>query len=325
MKRTQLITTADLLREEVDFFINEAERLRDQRTTDLSGKIVASLFLEPSTRTRLSFESATLRLGGQVITVADPSTTSMKKGETLADSIRMVEKYADILVMRHPLSGAAAEAIRHTRKPFINAGDGANQHPTQALLDLYTIQRELGTIDGLTIGFVGDLKFGRTVHSLAYLLAQYKVKVVLVSPEALRMPTEYIELLKKEGVAVSETSDLIPHLPSMDILYMTRVQKERFEHIEDYDTLKGSYILNAKMVEMGKPTLRVLHPLPRIDEIAMDVDALPQAAYFRQAENSVFMRMALLKTLADNYYGSPTATFSIKAEPLKAKTPHSHV
>ncbi|MBI5421972.1 aspartate carbamoyltransferase [Candidatus Peregrinibacteria bacterium] len=324
MKRTQLITTADLLREEVDFFIHEAERLRDKRTSDLSGKIVASLFLEPSTRTRLSFESATLRLGGHVITVADPSTTSMKKGETLADSIRMVEKYADLLVMRHPLSGAAAEAIRHTQKPFINAGDGANQHPTQALLDLYTIQRELGTIDGLTIGFVGDLKFGRTVHSLAHLLAQYNVTVVLVSPEALRMPAEYIELLKNGRATVSETTDLIQCLPSLDILYMTRVQKERFEHIEDYDALKGSYLLDATLVRLGKPTLRVLHPLPRIDEIAMDVDSLPQAAYFRQAENSVFMRMAILKTLAENYYGSPTTTFSIKAEPLKSKAPHSH-
>jgi len=317
MKRTQLITTADLSREEADFFINEAERLRDQRTSDLSGKIVASIFLEPSTRTRLSFESAALRLGGQVITVSDPSTTSMKKGETLADSIRMVEKYADILVMRHPLAGAAAEAIRHTKKPFLNAGDGANQHPTQALLDLYTIQRELGTIDGLTIGFVGDLKFGRTVHSLIPLLCHYKVKVVLVSPETLRMPVEYVELLIRAGISVSETSDLNPRLPTLDILYMTRVQKERFERIEDYDALKGSYVLNARMVGMGKPTLRVLHPLPRIDEIAEDVDTLPQAAYFRQAENSVFMRMALLKTLALNYYGAPKTVFSIHAQPLK--------
>lgn len=302
MKRTQLITTADLTREEVEFFIKEAETLRPKRTKDLDGKIVASLFFEPSTRTRLSFESAVHRLGGKVITVSDAGSTSMKKGETLADSIRVIEKYADILVMRHPTSGAAKEAIQYTQKPFLNAGDGANQHPTQALLDMYTIQREMGKIDGLTIGFVGDLKFGRTVHSLCYLLAQYRVKLVFISPEALKMPEEYTELLRKSHVEFEESADLNEKMPQLDVLYMTRIQKERFENIEEYNALKGSYVLTPEVVHLGKSHMRVLHPLPRVDEITAEVDELPQAAYFREAENGVYMRMALLKTLCKNFY-----------------------
>lgn len=302
MKRTQLITTADLTREEVDFFIKEAESLRSKRTNDLDGAIVASLFFEPSTRTRLSFESAALRLGGKVISVANASSTSMKKGETLDDTIRIIEKYADILVMRHPKEGAAAEAIKITTKPFLNAGDGANQHPTQALLDMYTMQREMGKIDGLTIAFVGDLKFGRTVHSLLYILAQYKVKKILfISPDQLKVPNEYLNMLKKAGIEYLEDSELNKHMPEIDVLYMTRIQQERFENLEEYYVLKGVYVLNAEIVKSGKPGMRVLHPLPRIDELTTDVDPLDQAAYFRQAENGVYMRMALLKNLWMNY------------------------
>lgn len=302
MKRTQLITTADLTRDEVDFLIEESEYLRDKRTKDLDSVIVASLFYEPSTRTRLSFESAANRLSGRVITVADPATSSMKKGETLADTITMVDNYADILVMRNPVSGAAAEAIKYTKKPFINAGDGANQHPTQALLDMYTIHREMGKIDGITVAFVGDLKFGRTVHSLLYLLVLYKVKkVIFISPKELKMPAEYLEMLDKAGIPYAEETDLNKNVPETDILYMTRIQQERFEDLNEYHRLKGSYVLTPEVVELGKPSMRVLHPLPRIDEITKDVDALPQAAYFRQAENGVYMRMALLRNLWKNY------------------------
>lgn len=301
MNRTQLITTADLAREEVDFFINEADSLRGKSTNDLDGVIVASLFFEPSTRTRLSFESATYRLGGNVITVANASSTSMKKGETLDDTIRVIENYSDILVMRHPKEGSAAEAIQFTKKPFLNAGDGANQHPTQALLDMYTIQREMGSIDGQTIAFVGDLKFGRTVHSLLYLVKHYKVKVLFISPEQLKIPNHYLDMLKENGIEYLEDSELNKHMPEIDVLYMTRIQQERFENLEEYYFLKGSYILTSDIVRMGKPSMRVLHPLPRVDEMTKEVDMMEQAAYFRQSENGVYMRMALLKNLWKNF------------------------
>lgn len=303
MKRTQLVTTADLKREEVDFFISEAESLRGKTTQDLKGKVVAALFFEPSTRTRLSFESAALRLGAGVISVADASTTSTKKGETLADTIRVFDKLADIIVMRQPTAGAADEAIKYTPKPLINGGDGANQHPSQALLDMYTIHRERGMIDGLTITFVGDLKFSRTVHSLIYILAQYKAKIIFVSPEELQIPREYIEILKKAGVAFEEMTDFAEAIKKSDILYMTRVQKERFETEADYLKHKGAYILTPTLVELGGKHIRVMHPLPRVDEIETGVDEMPQAAYFRQVENGLYMRMALLKNLSKNYYG----------------------
>lgn len=303
MNRTQLITTADLRKEEVDFLVKEAENLRGKQTEDLKGKIVASLFFEPSTRTRLSFETATYRLGGNVITVADAGSTSMKKGETLADTISVIEKYADILIMRHPEMGSAAEAIKHTKKPFLNAGDGANQHPTHALMDIYTIKREMGKIDDLVIGFVGDLKFSRCVHSTLYLLRFYKIKkVYLISPEALKIPQEYVKLLEEAGIEYEETAELEKSIPALDILYMTRIQQERFETPTEYLKYKGTYILTAAMVKTGKQSLRVLSPLPRVDEIATDVDELEQAAYFRGAEDGVYIRMALLKYLSRNYY-----------------------
>ena len=302
MTRTQLTTSADLTREEVDFFMNEAEALRGKSTKDLDGVIVASLFFEPSTRTRMSFESAVHRLGGRVITVANASSTSMKKGETLNDSISVIEKYADMIVMRHPKEGAAAEACQITKKPFLNAGDGANQHPTQALLDMLTFKREAGGIDGKVFGFVGDLKFGRTVHSILYTLALYDVKkIYFISPEQLKIPNHYLDMLKEKGIEFEETSELEKNIPELDILYMTRIQQERFEDLDQYYMLKGSYVLNAEMVKSGKPKLRVLHPLPRVDEITPDVDNLEQAAYFREAENGVYMRMALLKTLWNNH------------------------
>lgn len=303
MIRTQLTTTADLTRDEVDFFIKEAESLKGKWTNDLKNKLVACLFLEPSTRTRLSFETAAQRLGARVITVADPKTSSIKKGETLADTISVVEKYADIIVMRHPVEGAADEAIKYTKKPFLNAGDGANQHPTQALLDAYTFKQEVGGIDGKVFAFVGDLKFGRTVHSILYILRLYKPKkIVCISPEQLKMPKEYLGMLDKAGIEYLETEDLNESMSDIDILYMTRVQQERFEDPAEYEKLKGSYILTPEIVNMGKPEMRILHPLPRVDEITTDVDKMEQAAYFREAENGVYMRMALLKNLSSNFY-----------------------
>lgn len=302
MNLTQLTTTAHLKREDVDFFLKEAESLRGKRTEDLKNVIVASLFFEPSTRTRLSFESAVHRLGGSVISVANASSTSMKKGETLNDTIRVIENYADLIVMRHPKEGAASEACAVTKKPFLNAGDGANQHPTQALLDIYTIQREMGTIDGLSIAFVGDLKFGRTVHSLLYLLALYKVKkIYFISPEQLKLPNSYLTMLKEAGIDYIEDSELNTHLPTIDVLYMTRIQQERFEDLEEYYFLKGIYQLTPDVVQLGKPGMRVLHPLPRVDEITPEVDEMEQCAYFRQTENGVYMRMALLKNLWKNF------------------------
>ncbi|MFH1012844.1 MAG: aspartate carbamoyltransferase [Candidatus Peregrinibacteria bacterium] len=302
MQCTQLLTTAGLSRQEVDFLIQEAESLREaRRTDDLAGKVVATVFLESSTRTRLSFESAVYRLGGNVISVSDAATTSMKKGETLADSIRVYDKLADAIVIRQPVDGATAKAAQFTQKPVINAGDGANQHPTQALLDMLTFYREMGKIDGLTYAFVGDLKFGRTVHSILYLLAQYDVKMLFISPAALKLPTEYVELLKKNKVDYMEDTDLFKHLPAIDVLYMTRIQEERFKDKSEYEKLKGVYVLTAAKVKKGKASMRVMHPLPRVDEIATDVDELPQAAYFREVENGLYMRMAVLKTLIKNY------------------------
>jgi len=298
-KKTQLISTADLTRADVDFLVKEAESLRGKRTKDLQGKIAATLFFEPSTRTRLSFESAAHRLGASIISVADPKTSSLAKGESLEDTIRVVDKFADIIVMRHPEAGAAERAVKCTKKPFINAGDGANQHPTQALLDMLTIKREMGKIDGLVIGFTGDLKYGRTVHSLLYLLAHYKIrKIFLISPKELRLPRMYLDLLRKARIPFAETADLSKSIKEMDVLYMTRIQQERFKNEKEYRKYKGAYVLTAGLVRKGKKSLRVLHPLPRIDEIATEVDNLPQAAYFRQAENGMYMRMALLKNLS---------------------------
>ena len=303
MKRTQLTTSADLTREEVDFFMEEAESFRGKNTEDLKGRVVATLFLEPSTRTRLSFESAAQRLGASVITIADPKTSSVKKGESLADTIRVIDKYADIIVMRHPDMGAADEAVKYTKKPFLNAGDGANQHPTQSMLDIYTIKREAGGIDGKVIAFIGDLKYGRTVHSLTYILCLYKPKkIIFISPDELKVPEKYTQMLASKGIEYEETADLESAMPEIDVLYMTRIQQERFESEAEYVKLKGAYILTPEIVKKGKESLNILHPLPRVDEITPEVDDMPQNACFRQVENGVYMRMALLKNLSANYY-----------------------
>jgi len=299
LKGKDILRADQFSRDEVTLIMETARRfekaLKEGRRLDnMQGLILATLFFEPSTRTRLSFETAMLRLGGQVITVAEPKSSSAAKGESLHDTIKTVEGYADVIVLRHPKIGAAEEAAAATERPIINAGDGAGQHPTQSLLDVYTILKEKGTIDGLTIALVGDLKYGRTVHSLAELLTLYDVRLVLVSPEALRMPGEIVAKLKEKGIPVEETEDLEAALRKSDVLYMTRIQKERFDDLAEYERLKGSYVLTRSMLDGAKEGITIMHPLPRVDEIATDVDTYQGAAYFRQAANGVPVRMAIL-------------------------------
>ncbi len=271
------------------------ERLRESRSLDLlRGYVLGTLFFEPSTRTRLSFETAMHRLGGDVVGFASAGVSSVKKGESLEDTIRTVDQYVDVIVMRHPQIGAARRAAAVAESPVINGGDGAGQHPTQALLDLFTIRTERGQVDGNTIVLCGDLKYGRTVHAGVELYKHYDCRLILVSPDALRMPPELTARLREQGVAVEETDDLEAALPEATVLYMTRIQKERFADPEEYERLKGSYVLTREMVERLNPDLTIMHPLPRVGEIAADVDALPGAAYFRQARNGIYVRMALL-------------------------------
>jgi len=260
----------------------------------LRGKILSTLFYEPSTRTRLSFEAAMHRLGGQVISVAEAKSSSAAKGESLHDTIKTVEGYADVIVLRHPQIGAATEAAAATNKPVLNAGDGAGQHPTQSLLDLYTILKEKGKVYGLTVALAGDLKNGRTVHSLASLLSLYDVRFIFASPKALRMPEAIVTQLKGKGVSITETEDLRKALATSDVLYMTRIQRERFKDSDEYDRLKGAYILTRDMIANAKENITIMHPLPRVNEIATDVDTYKGAAYFRQAANGIPIRMALL-------------------------------
>lgn len=264
------------------------------RLTNMEGQVLATLFFEPSTRTRLSFETAMLRLGGQVITVADPETSSAAKGESLADSMRTVEGYADAIVIRHPRKGSAQEAADAVAVPVINAGDGTGQHPTQALLDIYTIQKEKGSLEGLTMTLAGDLKNGRTVHSLVYLLARFGIRLLFVSPPGLEMPAEITADLRDMGADVSEGSDLAAAMRQSDVVYVTRIQRERFEDPAEYERLKGSYVVGMDMIRQAKPGITIMHPLPRVDEIAPEVDAYEGAAYFRQSANGVPIRMALL-------------------------------
>lgn len=259
----------------------------------LKGRILANLFYEPSTRTSSSFIAAMQRLGGTVIPISEVRYSSVAKGESLPDTIRTLEAYADVIVLRHFETGSAQTAAQYARKPIINAGDGAGEHPTQALLDLYTILKEHGRLDGLTVTMLGDLKYGRTVHSLARLLNQFDVKINYVSPEILRMPPEILKELS-EKTEQKEYSELEDVLPETDILYVTRIQKERFANESEYDLVKGSYIITPKTLATAKPDMVLMHPLPRVGEISYDVDKDPRAAYFRQVEYGVYVRMALL-------------------------------
>ncbi len=260
----------------------------------LKGKILANLFYEPSTRTSSSFTSAMERLGGSVIPISEVRYSSVSKGESLPDTVRTLEAYADVIVLRHPEIGSAELAARYARKPIINAGDGIGEHPTQALLDLFTIQEELGRIDGLTITMVGDLKYGRTVHSLARLLTLYNVRLNYVSPEILRMPEHIIAEVKERGIPQAEYNSLDPVIGESDVLYVTRVQKERFENPDVYESVKGAFVITPETLQSAKEDMIVMHPLPRVGEISMEVDEDPRAAYFRQMEYGLYVRMALL-------------------------------
>lgn len=260
----------------------------------LKGKILTNLFYEPSTRTSSSFTAAMERLGGSVIPINEVKYSSVSKGESLPDTVRTLECYADIIVLRHPEVGSAALAAKYAKKPVINAGDGIGEHPTQALLDSLTIKEELGYIDGLTITMLGDLKYGRTVHSLARLLSLYKVKLNYVSPEILRMPAEIIEELNAKGIEQLEFSTLDQALPGSDVLYVTRVQKERFTDLSEYEKVAGAYVIDQGIMARAKERMIVMHPLPRVTEISMDFDDDPRAAYFRQMEYGLYVRMALL-------------------------------
>ena len=297
-----LIDPLDFTKEETQKLLDLADRIHDdpEAYQDVADhKRLATLFYEPSTRTRLSFESAMLRLGGKTLGFAGAQLSSASKGETVEDTARVVSNYADVIAMRHPKEGAPLRASRYSRIPVINAGDGGHQHPTQTLTDLMTIRRRKGRLDNLTIGFCGDLKFGRTVHSLIKSLARYdNVKFVLISPEELRVPDYIInEVLEPRGIPYIETRNLEGALPDLDILYMTRVQRERFFNEEDYIRLRDSYILTAEKLNLAPADMAVLHPLPRVNEITLDVDDDPRAAYFEQAQNGVYVRMALIMTL----------------------------
>jgi aspartate carbamoyltransferase len=297
-----LVTIADLTRDEIGAVLDQTRQFESavesgERLRLLDGKILATLFYEPSTRTRLSFESAMLRMGGGVISVAEAKTSSSAvKGETLFDTGKMIEGYAHIAVIRHPEKGSAAELAHGADIPVINGGDGTGEHPTQALLDLYTVMREKGTLDGLHVALVGDLKNGRTVHSFSQALARWDVRLTFVAPDALKMPAGVMKKLQA-NIEVQETSDLTSALRKADVAYITRIQKERFADTAEYEKLKGAYVVNRKLIETAKPGITILHPLPRVNEIATDVDDMPNAAYFRQAKNGVYLRMALLTML----------------------------
>ena len=260
----------------------------------LKGKVLANLFYEPSTRTSSSFVAAIERLGGSVIQINNVTFSSVSKGESLRDTVRTLESYTDAIVLRHPEQGSAAEAAAAATKPVINAGDGPGEHPTQALLDAYTIREEMGTIDGLTVTMLGDLKYGRTVHSLAKLLTLYDVKINYVAPDILRMPPDLVRDVGEAGVGQTETADLDAVLGDTDVLYVTRVQGERFEDPAEYEQVKGSYVITTDTMQRAKERMIVMHPLPRVGEIAPEVDDDPRAAYFRQMEYGMYVRMALL-------------------------------
>ncbi len=294
-----ILSVKQFSRGDLEYIFGVAHEMREMvarvGTFDLlKGKILANLFYEPSTRTSSSFTSAMERLGGSVIPINEVRYSSVSKGESLPDTVRTLECYADVIVLRHPEVGASALAAQYARKPVINAGDGIGEHPTQALLDLFTIVEELGEVDGLTVTMLGDLKYGRTVHSLARLLSLYSVRLNYVSPGILRMPPEIIAELNEKGIPQSEHEILEPALSDTNVLYVTRVQRERFEDQDEYESVKSAYVINLDTLMRAKDRMIIMHPLPRVSEISMDVDDDPRAAYFRQMEYGLYVRMALL-------------------------------
>lgn len=296
MQKCSFVTIAGHSREKIMYLLEMAREFENRPNRKiLDGKVVATLFFEPSTRTRLSFETAANRLGARVIGFADPKITSGTKGETLKDTIMMVSNYADIIVMRHYLEGAARYASEVAPVPIVNAGDGANQHPSQTLLDLYSIYKTQGTLENLNIYMVGDLKYGRTVHSLLMAMRHFNPTFHFIAPDELKMPDEYKDYCLDHQIRYVEHKDFTPEIiADADILYMTRVQKERFTDLMEYERVKNVYILHNAMLESTRPNLRILHPLPRVNEIAYDVDDNPKAYYFQQAKNGLFARQAIL-------------------------------
>jgi aspartate carbamoyltransferase catalytic subunit len=295
-KDRDIISIKDFSREEIDYILKIAQAMEPLATKGsemLRGKILATLFFEASTRTRLSFESAMHKLGGSTIGFAEAEIASVKKGENLADTVRTVENYADVIALRHPLEGAARLAAEFAKIPIINGGSGAEEHPTQALLDLYTIMKEKGRIDGLKIALLGDLRYGRTVHSLAYALSLYNIELYLVSPESLRMRREVLQTIK-EKIPVTEKTSLEKIVSLVDVMYVTRIQKERFPDPAEYIKVKGSHKIDLQTLSDAKKDLIILHPLPRVDEIAAEVDKTRYARYFQQVWNGIVVRMALL-------------------------------
>lgn len=294
-----IISMNDMSKEEILEILEIAEKIEnsseEEKLNFLKGKIVATLFFEPSTRTKMSFESATFRLGAQVLQLPPLEQSSVKKGESFSDTIRMVESYSDVIVVRHPNDGAARLASTTSKKPVINAGDGSNQHPSQTLLDLYTIKEEKGTLSNLSIAFVGDLKYGRTVHSLVKALTHFNPTIYFVSPKILQMPTYLIDDLDKNNIKYEILEDFRDCLDKIDVFYMTRIQKERFPDIEDYQKVKGVYVINKENI-LGKckEDMIILHPLPRVDEISTDLDETKHALYFKQAKNGVPVRQAMM-------------------------------
>ena len=300
MKNRSLVSIDDFSTEEILKILNQAEAFEKKPVQNLlEGKVVATLFFEPSTRTRLSFESAVCRLGGKIIGFTDSSNSSVSKGETLYDTIRTVNNYCDLIVMRHPIEGSARFASEISTVPVINAGDGANQHPTQTLLDLFSIRKTQGRLDNLNIVMVGDLKYGRTVHSLLLAMSRWQTTFHFIAPEELRMPDEYKIYLDGLGLKYYEHTDLPDNLEGADIIYMTRVQRERFSDPMDYEKVKNVYVLRNSMIKKTKPNMRILHPLPRVNEIHTDVDHNSKAYYFEQALNGVFTRQAIVCSLLD--------------------------
>lgn len=295
-KDRDIVSIEDFSQTEINHILDVAKTMEPIAKTGsdiLKGKILATLFFEPSTRTRLSFETAMLKLGGNYIGFAEPDITSARKGENLADTVRTVENYCDIITLRHSLEGSAKLAAEFSKVPIINAGTGAEEHPTQAFIDLYTMRKDKGRINGLKVALVGDLRYGRTVHSLAYALALYNVELYFISPETLRMRHDVLQTIRNK-IPVTENANLDDIIPQIDVLYVTRIQKERFPDAAEYAKVKGVYKVDLKTLKYAKKDLIILHPLPRVDEIAPEVDTTPQARYFQQVWNGIVVRMALL-------------------------------
>jgi aspartate carbamoyltransferase catalytic subunit len=298
MRNKSLVSITDFSKDDYLKILDTASEFQKNSYQDLlHGRVIATLFFEPSTRTRLSFESAINRLGGKVIGFTDTATSSTTKGESLYDTVRVVSNYADMIVMRHPLEGSARFASEVTHLPIINAGDGANQHPTQTLLDLYSIQKTQGTLNQLNIFMIGDLKYGRTVHSLLMALSEFQATFHFISPDELRMPEEYKLHLNALGLKFTESKELNNSIRNADIIYMTRVQKERFSDPIEYERTKNAYVLKNEMLEGTRENMKVMHPLPRVNEINTDVDVNPKAYYFQQTENGVYVRQAIISLI----------------------------